>query len=129
MVNASTLDDTLGVIMPARWTGRPHAKSIVSMPRMTSARASGKVLPWSRVISAASSSRCSNMRPRKAKKMLLRAMSGMSRQAGKAAFAATTAASISARPPRGTRANTCPVAGLVMGPVFSGRTSTAVPLM
>ena len=84
-VNASTLFDTLGVIMPARWTGRPHAKSMVSMPRRTSARASGKVLPWSRVMSAASSSRCSYMRLRNAKKMLLRAMSGMSRQAGNAA--------------------------------------------
>ena len=59
--------------------------------------------------------------------MLLRAMSGMSRQAGKAAFAEATAGSTSACPPRGTRAMTWPVAGLVMGPVCSGRTSTAVP--
>ena len=44
--------------------------------------------------------------------MLLRAMSGMSRQAGKAALAAATAASTSAWPPRGTRAMTWPVAGL-----------------
>ena len=128
-MNASTLVETLGVIMPAMWTGRPHAKSIVSMPRRISARASGKVLPWSRVMSAASSSRCWYMRFRNAKKMLLRAMSGMSRQAGNAALAAATAWSTSATPPRGTRTITWPVAGLVTGPVFSGRTSTAVPLM
>ena len=95
-VNASTLVETLGVIMPAMWTGRPHAKSMVSMPRRVSARASGKVLPWSRVMRRASSSRFSYMRFRNWKKMLLRAMSGMSRQAGNAAFADATAASTSA---------------------------------
>ena len=59
---------------------------------MTSARASGKVLPWSRVMRAASSSRCRQTSSRKAKKTWLRAISGVSRQAGKAARAAATAA-------------------------------------
>jgi len=63
------------------------------------------------------------------KKMLLRAISGMSRQAGKAALAEATAASTSGWPPRGTRAMTLPFAGLKTGPVCSGRTSTMVPLM
>ena len=58
---------------------------------MTSAKASGYVLPWSRVMRAASSSRWRKSCSRKAKKTSLRAMSGMSRQAGKAAFAAATA--------------------------------------
>ncbi len=98
--------------MPARWTGRPQANSTVSMPRVTSANASGKVLPWSRVMSAASSLRCCHISSRKAKKSWLRAMSGMSRQAGKAAFADATAASTSSAPPRGTRPMTWPVAGL-----------------
>ena len=40
-VKASTLVATLGVIIPARWTGRPQANSTVSMPRRTSAKASG----------------------------------------------------------------------------------------
>ncbi len=54
-------------------------------------------------------------------------MSGVSRQAGKAAAAAATAASTSGAPPRGTRAITAPVAGLYTGPVCSGRTSTGAP--
>ena len=103
---------TFGVLRPASWTGRPQANSTVSSPRMTSPSASGKVLPWSRVMSAASSSRCRQTSSRKAKKTWLRAMSGVSRQAGKAALAAATAASTSAAPPRGTRAMTWPVAGL-----------------
>ncbi len=94
-MNVSTLVETFGVIIPDRWTGSPQAKSIVSMPRRTSARASGNVLPWSRVMRRASSSRFSNMSCRNWKKMLLRAMSGMSRHAGKAAAAAATAASTS----------------------------------
>ncbi len=40
-VKASTLVATLGVIIPARWTGRPAAYSTVSRPRITSAKASG----------------------------------------------------------------------------------------
>ena len=83
-VTASTPVATLGVFMPARWTGRPHAYSTVSMPRVTPTRASGKVLPWSRVTSAASSSRCFQASSRKAKNTWLRTMSGRSRQAGKA---------------------------------------------
>ena len=79
-VNASTLVETFGVIMPARWTGSPQANSIVSRPRVTSDRASGKVLPWSRATSAASSSRCRYISSRKTKKIWLREMSGMSRQ-------------------------------------------------
>ncbi len=54
---ASTLVETFGVFMPARWVGRPQANSTVSSPRRTSASASGKVLPWSRVMRAAISSR------------------------------------------------------------------------
>ena len=54
-------------------------------------------------------------------------MSGVSRQAGKAAAAAATARSTSGAPPRGTRAMTAPVAGLYTGPVCSGRTSTGAP--
>ena len=54
-------------------------------------------------------------------------MSGVSRQAGKAALAAATAASTSVAPPRGTRPITWPVAGLKTGPVCSGRTSTGRP--
>ncbi len=63
-------------------------------------------------MSDASSSRCFQASSRKAKKTWLRAMSGMSRQAGKAALAASTARSTSVLPPRGTRAMTWPVAGL-----------------
>ena len=63
---------------------------------MTSARASGKVLPWSRVMSARQLLAVRQSSSRKRKKTWLRAMSGMSRQAGKAALAAATAASTSA---------------------------------
>ncbi len=126
-VKASTPVATLGVIIPASWTGRPQANSTVSIPRVTSAKASGKVLPWSRVMRAASSSRCCHISSRKAKKTWLRAMRGVSRQAGKAAFAAATARATSSAPPRGTRAMTWPVAGLKIGPVCSGRTSTGRP--
>jgi hypothetical protein len=126
-VKASTFVATFGVFIPARWTGRPQANSTVSMPRVTSANASGNVLPWSRVMSAAISSRCRHMSSRKAKNSWLRAMSGMSRQAGKAAAAALTALSTSAAPPRGTRPMTWPVAGLYTGPVCSGGTSTGRP--
>ena len=111
-VTASTPDATFGVFIPARWTGRPQAYSTVSMPRVTPTNASAKVLPWSRVMSAASSSRCFQASSRKANRTWLRAMSGMSRQAGKASFAASTARSTSVLPPRGTRAMTSPVAGL-----------------
>ncbi len=76
---------------------------------------------------AASSSRCCQSCSRQAKKTSLRAMRGVSRQAGKAAAAAATAASTSGAPPRGTRAMTAPVAGLYTGPVCSGRTSTGAP--
>ncbi len=81
-VKASTPVATLGVFTPPRWSGRPHANSTVSIPRVTSANASGKVLPWSRVMSAAISSRCRHMSSRKAKKTSLRAIRGRSRQAG-----------------------------------------------
>jgi hypothetical protein len=111
-VTTSTPLATLGVFMPARWTGRPAAYSTVSMPRVTPASASGNVFPWSFVTSAASSSRRFQASSRNAKKTWLRAMSGVSRQAGKAAWAASTALSTSLLPPRGTRAMTSPVAGL-----------------
>jgi alkylated DNA nucleotide flippase Atl1 len=111
-VYASTLVETLGVFRPARCTGSPQANSTVSRPRITSARASGNVLPWSRVMRAASSSRWAKSSSRNRKKTWLRAMSGVSRQAGKAAWAAATALATSSEPPRGTRAMTWPVAGL-----------------
>ncbi len=39
-VTASTPEATLGVFMPAMWTGRPQAYSTVSIPRVTPTNAS-----------------------------------------------------------------------------------------
>jgi hypothetical protein len=56
-----------------------------------------------------------------------RAVAFVSRQAGKAASAARTAASTSAAPPRGTRASTSPLAGLTTSIVAPSAAGTHSP--
>ncbi len=92
--------------------GMPQANSTTSMPRATSPWASLKVLPCSRVIMAANSSVCCWHSCRYLNRMRERASGGVADQAGKAAEAANTAALTSSTPPRVTRAQGSPSAGL-----------------
>ena len=78
----------------SRW-GMPEATSTTSRPRWTSPAASGTTLPCSEAMIRASSSRCFSSRSRKANMTRARLTIEVSRQAGKAAWAARTAASTS----------------------------------
>ena len=82
------------------------------MPRRTDPRDSSSVLPCSVVTMRAISSKCSSSRFLNANIARARSTTGVARHAGKAAFAAATAASTSARVPSGDFAMTAPVAGL-----------------
>ena len=73
----------------------PHANSRFSRPRAISPSASDGTLPCSAVSRAASSVRCVSTRFRIRNMMSVRFESEVARQAGKAAFAAATAASTS----------------------------------
>src|SRR5271168_4119746 len=93
--------------------GMPQATSTFSIPRRISAFASAKVLPFSRVVIAASSSMCSSSKFFSLKRYCTRSPGGVLRQAGKASAAACTAASTSPTVEIGVRASTSMVAGFV----------------
>mmetsp|Transcript_87590 Transcript_87590/g.194816 ORF Transcript_87590/g.194816 Transcript_87590/m.194816 type:complete len:348 (+) Transcript_87590:536-1579(+) len=101
--------------LPASISGRPVAKETVSRPLSTSASASPLFLPCSNTTSSVSSARCASQRLLNRKSTSTRALTGVSRQPGKAAAAALTARSTSSAPPSGTRAIASPVDGLVTG--------------
>src|SRR5262245_19323074 len=112
----STPVPTFSECSPFRRCGTPQANSTTSIPRCTEPIASGNVLPCSSVTIRASAfwfscrswrNRCITRARRKA---------GASRQAGNAAWAAFTAASMSALLQNGTRFVTAPSAGLVTSP-------------
>ncbi len=105
--------ETWSVKSPLSSCGMPQANSTMSMPRLTSPCASVKTLPCSAVMAWASSSLCWLSSSRKRNITRARRSGGVSAHLGKAAWAAATAASTSAREARATRPVTWPVAGLV----------------
>mmetsp|Transcript_17401 Transcript_17401/g.35350 ORF Transcript_17401/g.35350 Transcript_17401/m.35350 type:complete len:370 (-) Transcript_17401:89-1198(-) len=88
--------DTMRVLPWATW-GSEQAYSTVSLPLATSATASVLFLPFSRTIRSASLSVCSRIRAWNLSMMAARAFIVIPDQAGKAAEAAETAESTSAR--------------------------------
>ncbi len=112
-VSQSTAVATFSSTRPCIVCGTADAASTISIARPTSARASAKVLPISRVIDRATSSWCASSTCRKPNSQRARSIVERLRQAGKVARAAATAASTSAAPESGTRASSSPVAGLV----------------
>ena len=113
IVSASIPRDTSSSTRPCMVVGMAQAASTISIMRATSARASAIVLPISVVTERASSSRRPSSPSRRANSLRARAITDTSRQAGRAARAACTAASRSVALDSGTRASTSPVAGLV----------------
>jgi hypothetical protein len=95
--------------------------------RATSARASGSVLPISRVTLRASSSACCDSASRKEKSQRARSITGLTRQLANAARAARTAASTSSAVDSGTRAIGSPVAGFVTVRSSLARDGTNAP--
>src|SRR6266542_449035 len=85
------------------------------MPLLVSPRASSRVLPWCRVVRAASSSKWSSSRALNLNIRRTRSMTEVLDQVWEAAAAASTAASTSAAPDSGTCSITSPVAGLYTG--------------
>ena len=106
--------------VPISSVGAPHARSTTSIPRRTSPRASGSVLPFSCVTSSDSSSKCSSSSAFSRKSTCARSGGGVSAHAGNASRAAATAWSISSPVECGRRAIVSPVAG-------SGMSSTCEP--
>src|SRR5690606_5475640 len=88
--------------------------STTSRPRATSPSASECTLPCSELMSAATSSRCRSSSSRKRKRIWVRVVRDVSRQAGNARAAAATAAATSSTVARTTGTETSPVAGLKM---------------
>ena len=105
IVSQSTSVATSSSTRPCIVWGIAAAASIISIARPTSARASGSVLPISRVTERASSSACASTTWRKPKSQRARSIVARRRHAGNAARAAWTAASTSAAPESGTRAS------------------------
>ena len=105
--------DTPSSTRPCMVIGDAQATSITSIARVTSARASERTLPPSRVTEAASSSILFRNCSRSAKINSVRSPIERERQSGQAALAAATAASTSSRPDSGARAITSPFAGFV----------------
>ena len=93
---ASTPVETFSEKPPLSKCGMPQAKSTTSRPRATSPAASEVTLPCSAVISAARSDWRLRASSRKANITPARLTSEVSRQPGRAALAAATAASTSA---------------------------------
>src|ERR1043166_18760 len=94
----------------------PVANSTTSKPRRTSPRASSRVLPFSSVISLATSSRCASRMLRYLNISVARFGAGVCDQLSNAFRAARTASSTSAGPQNGVRAITSPVGGLWRSP-------------
>ncbi len=95
----------------------PHANSTTSRPRCTSPSASESTLPCSSVIASASRCALALTSSRKANITLVRALTLVSDQPGKASHAASIAASTSACSASSTSAAAWPVAGLKTGAV------------
>ena len=121
IVSQSTAVATFSSTRPCIVWGIAVAASTISIARPTSANASGRVLPISRVTDRASSSWWASSTPRKRNSQRARSIGERSRQAGSAARAAATAASTSAAPDSGTRARTSPVAGFSTFSASAGR--------
>src|SRR5499426_1702766 len=112
----STPVPTFSECSPFRRCGTPQANSTTSIPRCTEPIASGSVLPCSSVTIRASAFWFSCRSWRNLCITRARRSAGASRQAGNAAWAAFTAASMSAALQNGTRFVTAPSAGLVTSP-------------
>src|SRR3954463_4567115 len=115
MVSQSTPRAMFRSESPKSSVGMPQAYSMFSMPRKIEPRASAWVLPCSRETVWQSLSKFASTSWRYLKKTRARSTGGVSRQAGKAAAAASTAALTSAGPPAGHSAMTSPVDGLKTG--------------
>src|SRR5690606_11467686 len=102
-------------VSPIMSVGIPQACSTFSMPRWSSARASARVFPCSRVTDSASSSACASRRALRRNSTRTRSTAGVARHAGKASRAARTARSTSSRFERGTYPSSSPVPGSVTG--------------
>ena len=94
----------------------PQANSTTSMPRCTEPMASGSVLPCSSVTIDASSFWCFFIRFRNSCITRARRSGGVSRHAGRAVPAASTARFIILESEKTTLRVTCPVAGLNTSP-------------
>ena len=119
MVYMSTPEETFSENSPFNRCGMLVANSITSSPRLTSPRASGRVLPCSAVSSLARSSWCRSTSSLKAKRIFCRLLSEVSRHPGNASRAASTAQSTSPAVANDTSAAIRPVAGLYTFPVRS----------
>src|SRR5919206_2013264 len=113
----STLVEAFSVKPPRTSEGTPQAYSTTSWPRETSPRASSRTLPCSAVMIAASSGLRAWSSSRKRNSTAVRLAREVSRQRGKAAEAAATAASTSSVEARATSPMTSPVAESVTSPV------------
>ena len=88
---------------------RESANSTTSIPLLIPAAASARVLPASSAARLASSARCSPRSSWKRNSGRVRSLTGVARQAGKAARAPATTASTSAGPERSTLPTVDPV--------------------
>ncbi len=111
IVSQSTFVATSSRMRPCIVCGTALAASHISTMRPTSARASGRVLPISRVTERASSSAWVSITWRSPNSQRARSITERDRHSPSAARAARTAASTSAAPDMGTRASVSPVAG------------------
>ena len=111
IVSQSTFVATSSSTRPCIVWGTAVAASTISIMRPTSARASGRVLPISRVTERASSSAWVSSIWRRPNSQRARSITERERHSGSAARAARTAASTSAALDMGTRASVSPVAG------------------
>src|ERR1700733_7142226 len=106
-----------------------QANSTFSRPRATSPSASAMVLPFSRLMIRARSSRLFKINSRRRKMISARRDRGVARQSAAAALAAATARSTSSRPAKPTLAMTSPVAGLLTTPWRSELAGSSLPLI
>ena len=111
IVSQSTFVATSSRMRPCIVWGTALAASTISIARPTSALASGRVLPISRVTERASSSAWASSTWRRPNSQRARSITERERHSGSAARAACTAASTSAAFESGTRASVSPVAG------------------
>src|SRR4051812_5917144 len=114
---------------PAVICGSEQANSVSSADFNTSARPSERILPFSSVTSAESSSMFFSSSALYRKKTCTRSLIGIPDQIGNAFFAASTARSTSLADDNGTREITLPSAGLVTSRCCSTLGSTNVPPM
>ena len=112
----STPRPTWSLNSPFSRSGMPVANSTTSRPRVTSPAASERTLPCSAVMMAASSLAFASSSSRKRNMTRARASGVAAAHSGRAAVAARTAASTSAREPSATLRATAPVAGLNTSP-------------